>query len=254
MTGTEATSALLLGLAGAGHCMGMCGGLALAFRAPEGSRWSFPMAYHGGRLLGYASIGGFIGSVALFLPITHWTFYLRVLAALLLIAVGLHTLKLWTGITALERLGGGLWRAINPVVSAFMPPKHWGHAMTMGALWGFMPCGLVYSALAWSAATATGPFEGAFLMGLFGAGTLPAMLGTTLAGQQALRVMRHTGFRSLMGVTLIMMGLWSLWLATPLSGHDHRSMPHNPHQELKPQHTDPSDRHHASTHIGGALW
>ena len=66
MTGTEATSALLLGLAGAGHCMGMCGGLALAFRAPEGSRWSFPVAYHGGRLLGYASIGGFIGSVALF--------------------------------------------------------------------------------------------------------------------------------------------------------------------------------------------
>ena len=101
MTGTEAISAMLIGLAGAGHCMGMCGGLALGFRAPEDKKWSFPLAYHSGRLLGYASIGGFIGSVALFLPITQWTFYLRVIAALLLVAVGLHTLKLWYGITAL---------------------------------------------------------------------------------------------------------------------------------------------------------
>jgi sulfite exporter TauE/SafE len=245
MTGTEATSALLLGLAGAGHCMGMCGGLALAFQAPENRRWSFPLTYHFGRLLGYASIGGFIGSVALFLPITHWTFYLRVVAALLLVAVGLHTLKLWYGITILERLGGGIWRGISPIITAFLPPKHEGHAMVMGALWGFMPCGLVYSALAWSAATASGPFDGAFLMGLFGIGTLPAMLGTTLAGQHANAVLRHSTFRNLMGITLIVMGSYSLWLTTPFSGHGTTHMHHRPQQKLTP--SSQSNHHHPSS-------
>lgn len=241
MTAAEATSALLLGLAGAGHCMGMCGGLALAFRVPENRRWSFPVAYHGGRLLGYASIGGFIGSVTLLLPITDWTLYLRIIAALLLIAVGLHTLKLWYGITALERFGGGVWRAIHPMLNAFLPPRHWGHAMAMGALWGFMPCGLVYSALAWSTATATGPFDGALLMALFGMGTLPAMLGTTLAGQQANKIMRHGVFRNLMGITLISMGAWSLWLANPFTGHDITSTQHSPHQKLMPHSSDATD-------------
>ena len=253
MTGTEAISALLIGLAGAGHCMGMCGGLALGFRAPEDKKWSFPLAYHSGRLLGYASIGGFIGSVALFLPITQWTFYLRVTAALLLIAVGLHTLKLWYGITALERLGGGIWRGLSPMLRAFLPPKHWGHAMAMGALWGFMPCGLVYSALAWSAATATGPFNGAFLMGLFGMGTLPAMLGTTLVGQQASVIMRHQVFRNLMGMTLIVMGSWSLWLTTPLSGHAMMPMTPSPQHELAPPPLDHSGHHQPSSSAATAI-
>ena len=125
--------------------------------------------------------------------------------------------------------------------------------MAMGALWGFMPCGLVYSALAWSAATATGPFDGAFLMGLFGMGTLPAMLGTTLVGQQASVILRHQVFRNLMGMTLIVMGSWSLWLTTPLSGHGMMPMTPSPQHELAPPALDHSGHHQPSSSADTAI-
>lgn len=219
MTGTEVTTALILGLAGAGHCMGMCGGMALALHKPRSHPVAFSLTYHSGRLLGYGLIGGLVGSVAVFVSIAEYTVYLRAAASLLLIAVGLHTLELWNGVRRLEQLGGLFSRGLQPLLSAFMPPQHLGHALILGSLWGFLPCGLVYSALAWSAVTARGPFDGAFLMMLFGVGTLPAMLGTTLLSQRAAVHFRKRGFRRFMGVTLLLMGCWSLWLTLNLPHH-----------------------------------
>jgi len=219
MTGTEAATALMLGLAGAGHCMGMCGGMALALHTPGSHPVAFPLTYHTGRLLGYALIGGLVGSVAVFISLAEYTVYLRGAASLLLIAVGLHTLDLWHGVRQLEQLGGLFSRWLQPLLAAFMPPQHLGHALILGSLWGFLPCGLVYSALAWSAASARTPFDGALLMMLFGVGTLPAMLGTTLFSQQAAGHFRKQGFRRFMGISLLLMGSWSLWLTLNLPHH-----------------------------------
>ena len=221
MTATEVTTALILGLAGAGHCMGMCGGMALALHKPGSHPVAFSLTYHSGRLMGYGLIGGLVGSVAVFVSLAEYTVYLRVAASLLLIAVGLHTLELWNGVRQLEQLGGLFSRWLQPLLSAFMPPKHLGHALILGSLWGFLPCGLVYSALAWATVTAKGPFDGAFLMMLFGVGTLPAMLGTTLLSQRAAVHFRKRGFRRFMGVTLLLMGCWSLWLTLNLPHHIH---------------------------------
>ncbi len=227
-------TALLLGLAGSGHCLGMCGGIAVALRstpdtiatsaAPSSSappspprsatRASvlMPVSYHLGRLISYGLLGALIGSAAGAVELAAWTVFLRFLAGFLLVAMGLHTLKLWFGITQLEKLGGHVWRKLAPVAQKFMPPKHPSHGMLLGAIWGFMPCGLIYSALTWSAAAGAGAIDSGLLMVAFGAGTLPAMLSATLLGQRASAFLSLGWVRKALGTLLVLTGIWTLWL------------------------------------------
>ena len=224
MTSADIAAALLLGLAGSGHCLGMCGGIAIALRGSDTQSKLMPLSYHTGRMLSYGLLGGLIGSAAGAIELAAWTVFLRFLAGFLLLAMGLHTLKLWFGINQLEKLGGRLWRHLSPIASRFMPPRHAGQGLLLGAIWGFMPCGLIYSALTWSAATGSGAIDSAVLMTLFGAGTLPAMLGTTLLGQRASAFLSNPTVRQSMGVLLVVAGIWSIWLTA--SHLDHLLGPH----------------------------
>jgi len=237
---TEATfsSALVLGLAGAGHCMGMCGGMALALHNSGQQPFRFALSYHAGRLAGYALIGGILGSLVGIFHVANLTLGLRVLAAILLMAIGLQTLGVWSVSRSLERYGGMLWKLIHPVMASFMPPRHAGHALVLGAFWGFMPCGLVYSALAWSASVAENQLQASLLMMVFGLGTLPAMLGTTVAGQQANRLLRARWARRTLGILLVGLGAWSLWLSLQLASGEHSAHQHVPGATTEGPHTD----------------
>jgi sulfite exporter TauE/SafE len=210
MTTADLGAALLLGLAGAGHCLGMCGGIALALRPDDRGRRSLPVAYHLGRVLSYTLLGGFIGGAAGAVGLAGWTVLLRVVAALLLLSMGLHILNVWRGVEYLERLGARLWQPIAPLARRLLPPRHPGQALLLGALWGLMPCGLIYSALGWAAASGGSAPGSAVLMLLFGVGTLPAMLGTTLLGQRAERFLRNRHLKQVIGLTLTLAGLWTL--------------------------------------------
>jgi len=227
---TDLATATLLGLAGAGHCLGMCGGIALAMRSSELSAPWMPATYHVGRLMSYALLGGLIGSAAGAIELAAWTVFLRFLSGFLLVAMGLHTLKLWFGITHLEKLGGRLWRHLSPIAQGMMPPRRPSQGMFLGALWGFMPCGLIYSALTWSAATGAGARDSAVLMLFFGAGTLPAMLGVTLLGQRASKILSNPWVRKSLGLLLVAAGVWTLWLTFShldhLLGRGHGMMQH----------------------------
>jgi len=90
-------------------------------------------------------------------------------------------------------------------------------AMALGAVWGWLPCGLVYSMLAWSLAMAD-PLRGALLMGAFGLGTLPALLATGLAARQLAGLIRHPATRSIAALTIIAFALWQLWQLLPGGG------------------------------------
>jgi len=95
---------------------------------------------------------------------------------------------------------------------------HLPQAFALGALWGWLPCGLVYSMLAWSLAIAD-PLQGALLMGAFGLGTLPALLATGLAAHQLSQLIRHPATRSLAALTIIGFALWQLWALLLPTGH-----------------------------------
>lgn len=93
-----------------------------------------------------------------------------------------------------------------------MPVRRPLAALGLGALWGWLPCGLVYSMLL-TASVSGGALGGAGVMAAFGAGTLPALVTTTAAAGQLQRLTRHPGFRRVAGATVVLLGLWTL--ATP---------------------------------------
>jgi hypothetical protein len=88
------------------------------------------------------------------------------------------------------------------------PGRSFAGALALGMLWGWLPCGLVYSALAF-AVTAGDAWHGALLMAGFGLGTLPAMLATGLLAQRVTALGRVVASRRLAGAMLIACGVWT---------------------------------------------
>jgi sulfite exporter TauE/SafE len=209
MTNADLATALLMGLAGAGHCIGMCGGIASAIGLSSHNRPALPLAYHAGRIGSYALIGAALGAVASTIQMDLWRILLRYAAALMLIAMGLYTANWWLGLRRLESAGSRLWQPIQKLTRPLLPAKHAHQAFLLGTAWGFLPCGLIYSALAWSS-TQANPLNAGLLMALFGIGTLPAMLTTSLGAQWLTRWLNSQAVRRSMGAGLIAWGLFNL--------------------------------------------
>lgn len=211
-------AATTLGVAGAAHCLGMCGGIAAAAgtqlgrTGAGGSRVLAGLSFNLGRVACYAGLGAGAGAIisatAGRFPAGPLTAGLRVTAALLM--AGLAFSLLWRrDLLGLERLGGRLWRRLQPLAGpALALPIHLRLA-ALGALWGFLPCGLVYSALALAAASGSAA-GGALTMLAFGLGTLPSMVAATLFGTALLK--RRSGARTRTAAGLLML-LFAAWTA-----------------------------------------
>ncbi|MBC3955431.1 sulfite exporter TauE/SafE family protein [Pseudomonas triticifolii] len=207
-------SALILGLLGGGHCLGMCGGLmgALTLAIPReqrGQRLRLLMAYNLGRIVSYAIAGFFSGMVGWAVANSPGATTMRVVAALLLIAMGLYLAGWWSGLTHIERLGRGLWRHLQPIATRLLPISSIPRALLLGALWGWLPCGLVYSTLLWAASQGNA-IDSALLMLAFGVGTWPVLLATGLAAERTTALLRKRSVRATGGVLVIVFGIWTL--------------------------------------------
>tara|TARA_B100002019_G_scaffold268889_1_gene261236 strand:+ start:173 stop:757 length:585 start_codon:yes stop_codon:yes gene_type:complete len=134
---------------------------------------------------------------------------LMTLAGALLIFMGLSMGQWWQGIRYIERAGAPVWRALSPLTKRFLPVNNAGQALALGSLWGWLPCGLVYSTLGWAALQPTVP-SAALTMFFFGLGTLPSMLATGYAAQWIRGIKSHQGVRKISGLLLILFGLWTL--------------------------------------------
>jgi len=207
-------SAVILGLLGGGHCLGMCGGLmgALTLAIPpeqRARRLRLLLAYNLGRILSYATAGLLIGLAGWAVASSPAAMALRVLAGLLLIAMGLYLAGWWSGLTRIEALGRHLWRHLQPVASRLMPVSSLPRALLLGAVWGWLPCGLVYSTLLWASSQGS-PGESALLMLAFGLGTWPVLLATGMAAERLTALLRQRGVRVAGGLLVILFGIWTL--------------------------------------------
>ncbi|WP_313116650.1 sulfite exporter TauE/SafE family protein [Ectopseudomonas guguanensis] len=207
-------SALILGLLGGGHCLGMCGGLmgALTLAIPpeqRGRRLQLLLAYNLGRILSYALAGLLLGLAGWVVAGSQAEVIMRTLAALLLIAMGLYLAGWWSGLTRIEALGRGLWRHIQPLTRRFMPVTSIPKAVVLGSLWGWLPCGLVYSTLLWASSQGNA-VNSALLMLAFGLGTWPVLLATGLAAERITALLRKRGVRMAGGLLVILFGIWTL--------------------------------------------
>lgn len=186
----------IVGLLGGGHCAGMCGGIvgALSLQAPRQGAAALlvQLAYNLGRITSYVTAGliaGWLGQAANNLLALQNGLYL--FASLMLVAMGLYLLGLTQFLAPLERGGQRLWRRIQPLTGRFLPVRGIAQALPLGLLWGWLPCGLVYSALT-TALAAGSAAKGALLMLAFGLGTLPNLL---LAGLLLARFTRFAQAR-----------------------------------------------------------
>lgn len=214
------TAALLVGLLGGGHCAGMCGPIvgAITVTMPGNRpRLDLVLVYNLGRILTYTLAGalaGAIGASSYFLdhilPVQQ---LLYGLASLMLIVLGLYLAGIWHGVTAIEAIGRHLWRYLQPLSGKLLPVRHLPQALGLGLVWGWLPCGLVYSVLV--AAIATGdPLKGASLLLAFGLGTLPALMAMGMAAVRLKRWLQDLWVRRISGLTVLafgVVGLVRLW-------------------------------------------
>jgi sulfite exporter TauE/SafE len=206
-------SALILGLLGGGHCLGMCGGLmgALTLAIPaehRAQRFRLLLSYNLGRICSYTIAGLLLGLAGWAVASSPAAMLLRVIAALLLIAMGLYLAGWWSGLTRIEVLGRGVWRHVQPLTRRFMPVTSLPRALLLGGLWGWLPCGLVYSTLLWAASQGDA-LDSAALMLAFGLGTLPVLLATGMAAERLTALLRKRGVRMAGGLLVMLVGLWT---------------------------------------------
>lgn len=214
-------AAFLVGLLGGVHCVGMCGGIvgALSFGLPEQARGRFSALfpylfnYNLGRLISYTAAGALLGGVgalaANMVALHEAQSVLQVIAGLFMIAMGLYLGGWWFGMNRLERLGGKLWRYIEPVGRRLLPVQKPSQALVMGLVWGWLPCGLVYSALIW-AVSAGSAVKGALLLLCFGLGTLPNLLAMGIFAGKLTAMLRRPGVMHLAGALVILIGVFTI--------------------------------------------
>jgi hypothetical protein len=208
----------LLGLASGVHCVGMCGGIVAAFTAPQPlvsarKLRRTHLAFNGGRIASYASAGalaGLVGSGAYAIAAAPAQAALYAAANLMLVLIGLYLAGISGAAAWLERLGAPLWRRLQPLALRLRP-----HSFAAGAVWGWLPCGLVYGALAAAAASGS-PARGALAMLAFGLGTLPWMLAAGLAAVRLRGWVSQRAFRVAAGSLVLAFGAWGLARASGL--------------------------------------
>jgi len=206
-------SAFLVGLLGGGHCIGMCGGIvgAVSVHLPHHKpNIQFLLAYNAGRILSYGLAGtlaGFLGASSFFLnhllPIQQ---VLYGVSSLLLIALGLYLAGIWHGITYLESGGQLLWKILQPYSKRYIPVQKLSHAFMLGTLWGWLPCGMVYSILI-GAITTGSAIQGGLLMIAFGIGTLPTLIAMGMSAVKLKSLLQNNWIRKLSGLIVLGFGL-----------------------------------------------
>lgn len=210
------STAFMLGLLGSTHCLGMCGGIMSALSMNSQSRTQYGLlkillAYNFGRISSYVIAGVCVGLLGLWLQELHANIglILRSVSAVLLILMGFYLTGWWRILTVLEQAGEKVWRHIQPLGKRLMPVKSIKHAFLLGTVWGWLPCGLVYSVLSWSATTAN-VVESALIMLFFGLGTLPALMATGIFAKHLHQIMSRREVRIASGLLVIIFGVWML--------------------------------------------
>lgn len=211
-------AAFVTGLLGSAHCFGMCGGLSglFAVNASVASlRSQIPMAvvYNAGRIISYAVFGIIVGALGKSIvgTIPHLAAPVRLASGLLIVVVGLQVAFNWRFLAPIEKAGAKLWNRIAPAAKGLLPVTSLPKALGLGLLWGWLPCGLVYSVLL-LAATTTKPVAGGLVMVAFGIGTMPAMIMTGLSASRLSQFMS----RKRLGAGLLIVLIGVLTLAMPV--------------------------------------
>jgi len=168
------------------------------------------------------------------------TIVFRTLAGVMLVAMGMYIAGWWLGLTRLEQYGHKIWKPIQRLTQPLTRNNNQLGTLTLGLSWGFLPCGLIYSTLIWCSSIAQTSTESALLMFTFGLGTLPAMIIVGNGGQLMRHYMQRRAIRSILGIIVILMGVWTLSVPLQHLGHHQHGNTEQPSEGQM----DPHAHHH----------
>jgi sulfite exporter TauE/SafE len=218
----------------------MCGGIVGAFSVAGPPTKTFPiavvtqtrsmafapkgslrvLAFNLGRIASYMVAGamaGLLGSIPALIHVTTLQSIGYWLANVLLIALGLTLMNLWHGLARVESLGLWMWRRVQPLIRRFLPVETMWQAAALGSLWGWVPCGMVYSVLMTALLTGSA-LNGALVMLAFGLGTLPLLFSMGLLGTRLQANLQKPSVRMFAGLVVLSFGLLGMFrLSTGIS-------------------------------------
>ncbi len=215
-------SAFVVGILGGVHCVGMCGGIVASLSIglhpdkPSKPDFTYLLAYNLARITAYTLAGvmiGWLGAAMIdLLAVNTGQQFLSMIAGLFMVLLGLYLANWWRVLTRLETLGSHVWRYIEPFGRRFIPIKNVRHAFLLGFIWGWLPCGLVYSVLIWTLSSGSA-WQGGLTMLAFGLGTLPNLLLMGMFAVALRNVMKQRWLRVVAGLVIVCLGCYQIFRA-----------------------------------------
>lgn len=210
---TSYVYALIMGLFSSLHCIGMCGSiigtltlsLETNIRNNRSKLLPYVLSYNVGRISSYAVAGLLVGNFyRLFEPFDDIVGHriLQAISAIVMVSAGFYIGGWFPKFAYIEKLGVNIWSWLEPIGRKLIPVKNIRHAFLFGTVWGWLPCGLVYTALA-LAATSGNPMHSALTMTAFGVGTLPAVIGIGIMTNKLVNLSRMRHIRQAVGIFFI---------------------------------------------------
>ncbi len=213
--------AFFIGLFSSIHCVSMCGSiigtLSLSLkpeiRATKSKMIAFIFSYNFGRIFSYMLAGLIIGLIEslLTLPLgeEHGHRYLEVISALIITGAGFYIAGWFPNFAYIEKTGSRFWKTIEPYGRKLIPVATLPQAFMFGMVWGWIPCGLVYTALA-LAATSGDITTSTLIMLAFGLGTLPAVASTGIVSTFISRINNLHSAKQIVGMLLVLVAIYSV--------------------------------------------
>lgn len=224
-------AAFLVGIFATVHCVGMCGSIMGALslslsepiRANRINRFFYVSSYNIGRVLSYTIAGFIAGSLGMgIIEITNIPSGFQVLrysSVVVMIIIGLYLAGWFPQISAIEKIGLPVWKILEPIGRKLMPVDSIFKVFFYGMIWGWLPCGMVYTVLVWTL-TAGSAINGALTMLAFGLGTMPAMIAAGVTTTWLTRFAQSAATRRFIGLLIILMAIASLFVVFD-GGHQH---------------------------------
>ncbi len=204
----------LIGFFGGSHCVGMCGGLSSAFALqlpPHIKRFWLILLLNTGRITSYTLIGlilGSLGQVGISLDQTRGLQNgLYIAANILLLLIGLYLAGLSGWVRHIESLGKPVWKRLNPLLNRLLPIRSIPACFGVGLLWGWLPCGLVYSASLYAFGSGSALTGGLYMLA-FALGTLPNLLAMGFFASQLRSLLQNQTVRLITG---LFVSAWAAW-------------------------------------------
>jgi len=213
--------AFVIGLFSSLHCVSMCGSIigTLSFslkpeiRSNKAKMATFIFSYNLGRIFSYMLAGLIIGLIESIVTMPlgeeHGHQILKIISALIISGAGFYIAGWFPAFAYIEKTGSRFWKAIEPYGRKLIPVATLNQAFLFGMVWGWIPCGLVYTALA-LAATSGDIVISALSMLAFGLGTLPAVMGTGLVSSFISRISSLRTTKQVIGMLLVLVAIISV--------------------------------------------